>query len=84
MTGTLIDARTQFLMKALIDQLDNLIKDNKDWHSYCLHVEEDGEDYLELRFRDVTNKIDTVIDRATVLTYHERKQSGQPLFKIYG
>jgi hypothetical protein len=71
-------------MKALIDQLDNLIKDNKDWHSYCLHVEEDGEDYLELRFRDVTNKIDTVIDRATVLTYHERKQSGQPLFKIYG
>ena len=48
MTGTLIDARTQFLMKALIDQLDNLIKDNKDWHSYCLLVEEDGEDYQEL------------------------------------
>lgn len=84
MTGNVIDARTSFLMKALVDQLDDMIKDHSDWHSYCLHVEEDGEDFLELRFRDVTKQVDTLIDRATVLTYNERKQNGQPLFEIYG
>ena len=83
MTGTVIDARAQFLSKALIDRLEMLIKKDDNYHCYCLHIEEDGEDFLELRLRDISAKADIVIDRAPMLVYHERKENGQPLFEIY-
>lgn len=85
MTGTVIDARAQFLGKALIDRLESMIENDKNYHCYCLHIEEDGKDFLELRLRDFSSKKgDIVIDRAPMLVYHERKENGQPLFEIYG
>jgi len=82
MTDNIIDARVQFLSKALIDRLEVMIQKQCNYHCYCLHLEEDGEDFIELRIKDIENNVHTVIDKAPVLVYSNRYENGKPLFEI--
>lgn len=80
--SNVIDARIEFLGKAVLDELERFVKNDQKYHPYYLLLEEDGEDYLELRLRDTTNNHDIVLDKAKICVYHERMQNGSPLFNV--
>jgi hypothetical protein len=83
MSDTVIDARELFMGKMLLNTLDAMIAKHIDsYNSYYLLVEEDGEDFIELRLHDIQADMHIVVDRAPVLTYEERYKNGHALFEI--
>lgn len=79
----IIDARDIFVGKMLLNTLDAMIEQHLDtYHSYYLLVEEDGENFLELRLYDTNADMHIVIDKAPIFTYEERYRNGQALFEI--
>jgi hypothetical protein len=83
MTNNIIDARELFMGKILLNTLDAMIEKHADvYHSYYLLIEEDGEDFIELRLHDMNADMHIVIDRAPILTYEGRYKNGQALFEI--
>lgn len=83
MSNNVIDARELFLGKALLNALDAKISAYKhQYHSYYLLIEEDGEDFIELRLHDLNEDTHIVIDKAPMIVYRERYENGKQLFEI--
>jgi hypothetical protein len=78
----IIDARTYFLGKALMDNLEERTQDEVHLHPYYLLLEEDGKDFIELRVKDIRTNIHIVIDKSPVGIYNDRYNNGEPLFEI--
>ena len=84
MRNNVIDSRSYFLGKAMLDTLDNMLVNSKQLHlhAYYLLLEEDGMDYIELRIKDVNTNIHTLIDKSPVIVLNDRYTNGQSLFEI--
>jgi len=84
MTNNIVDARSYFLGKAMLDTLDAMLQDHNqlNYHAYYLLLEEDGTDYIELRIKDINTNIHTLIDKSPVVVLNDRHTNGEPLFQI--
>lgn len=83
MADNVIDASSEFMALVCIRHLESLIDKDPKYHSYCRILEENEEDYLELRLHNIKDNFDIVIEKATVTTFKQRKSDGKPLFEIY-
>lgn len=77
-----INARSHFLGKVLLDTLEKMTQQQLHLHPYYLLLEEDGEDYIELRIKDIKTNVHTVIDKAPIIVYNDRYVNGESLFEI--
>lgn len=83
MESNVIDARSMFIGKMLLDKLDKMTDDQKDrYSSFLLIVNEDDQDYIELCLKDLSDQSVIVIDRAPVEVYQRRVENKVDLFKI--
>jgi hypothetical protein len=84
MKNNIIEAQSYFLGKVMLDTLDEmLIESNQPhYHPYYLLLEEDGEDFIELRIKDINTNIHTLIDKTPVMVLNDRHNNGEPLFEI--
>lgn len=83
MESNVIDARSMFIGKMLLDKLDKMTDDQKDrYSSFLLIVNEDDQDYIELCLKDLSDQSVIVIDRAPVEVYQRRVENKVDLFQI--
>ena len=84
MTNNIVDARSYFLGKAMLDTLDVMLQAHNqlNYHAYYLLLEEDGMDYIELRIKDINTNIHTLIDKSPVMVLNDRHINGESLFQI--
>lgn len=76
MTSNVIDAREQFLSKAILDSIEDFIDRDPKFHPYYLLLEEDGQDFIELRLKCHDTKSDIVLDKAPIHVIQERLANG--------
>jgi len=83
MKSNVIDARSRFIGKMLLDKLDKMTDDHKErYYSFLLIVDEDGKDYIELCLKDLEDNSVIVIDRAPVEIYQKRVENKVDLFQF--
>ena len=81
MTCNIIAAREQFLSKAILDSVENFINKDPKYHPYYLLLEEDGEEFIELRLR-CEDQSDIVLDKAPIHIIEERLANGTCVVSI--
>ena len=84
MKNNIIEAQSYFLGKVMLDTLDEMLVESNQqhYHPYYLLLEEDGEDFIELRIKDINTNIHTLIDKTPVMVLNDRHNNGEPLFEI--
>lgn len=70
MSDNIIDARSMFLGKRLLDTLEKSIESHKDRYlSFYLTFENEGQEWLELCLKDLTDNSIIVVDSKPIHTY---------------
>ncbi len=84
MKNNVIDAGSYFIGKVMLDTLDEMLKSSNQlhYHPYYLLLEEDGEDFIELRIKDINTNVHTLIDKTPLIVLNDRYKNGELLFEI--
>lgn len=76
-----IDARERFLSKSILNELEKFVDSDPKFHPYYLLLEEDGEEFIELRLR-CEDQSDIVLDKAPTYVIEERLNNGTCIVNI--
>lgn len=76
-----IDARERFISKSILHELEKFVDYDPKFHPYYLLLEEDGEEFIELRLR-CDDKSDIVLDKAPIYVIEERLNNGTCIANI--
>jgi len=84
MTDNVIDARERFLGKVVLDKLEDFINRDPKFHPYYLLIEEEGENYIELRLHDLNTDSHIVLDKTPMIVIEERIKNGTCIVNLNG